>query len=120
MSRARNAVIILILCIIGAYSARKGPQLGLNMMAPEEIKDAVADNRAKRRARGLTLASGKSENLRGAPAGHALGTPNDGNTFDDIDEPPRGDGQGGIGTQSNNPGQNFAPPPPISPSEPEE
>ena len=31
MSRARNAVIIIILCIIGAYTVKKGPQLGLSL-----------------------------------------------------------------------------------------
>jgi len=59
MSKARNAVIIIILCIIGAFSFKKAPQLGLNMPAPEDIKDAVAGGPA-RRTNGpkLTLAGG--------------------------------------------------------------
>jgi len=120
MSRARNAVIIIILCIIGAYSVRKSPQLGLNMPAPETIKDAVAGGPVRRGNPKLTLASGTGEDLRDAVAGHAVGTPNNGNTLGDIGGPPRGQGNGGFGPQSNNPGQNFNPPPVLSPSGPNE
>lgn len=120
MSRARNAVIIIILCIIGAYSVKKGPQLGLNLPGTEDIKDAVAGGPASRRAAnpGLTLAGGEGEALRDAVAGHAVGTPNTGNTLGGVDGPPRGSGNGGFGPQANNPGQNFIPPPPLSPSGP--
>ena len=119
MYRVRNAVIIIILCIIGAYTARKGPQLSMNM-PDSDVKDAVAGHRSHRRP-GLTLASGKSDDLRDAVAGHAVGTPNHGNTLDDVGPPPRGNGEGGFGPQSNNPGNNFTPPPgPVSPSGPEE
>ena len=117
MSRARNAVIIIILCIIGAYSVRKAPQLSL-MPNNDTVKDALAGNRVRRHGPRLTLASGKGEDLRDAVAGHAVGTPNNGNTLDDVGPPPRGDGQGGIGPQSNNPGNNFNPTDPISQSTP--
>ena len=119
MSRARNAVIIIILCIIGAYSVRKAPQLGLNMPAPEQIKDAVAGGPSRRHGPKLTLASGTGEDLRDAVAGHAIGTPNHGNTLGDIGGPPRGDHDGGFGPHSNNPGNNFIPPTTLSPSAPE-
>ena len=121
MTRARNAVIIIILCLIGAYSVRKGPQLALNMPSPDAIKDAVAGHDVGRRNPGLTLASGKGDEMRDAVAGHAVGTPNNGNTLDDVAPPPRGNGAGGIGSLSNNPGQSFTPPvtPVLSPSGPQ-
>jgi len=122
MSRARNAVIIIILCIIGAYSVRKGPQLGLNMPGLEDIKDAVAGGPAKAGRKGsatpLTLAGGEGEALRDAVAGHAVGTPNNGNTLGGVDGPPRGSGDGGFAPQSNNPRGTIPPPPPLSPSGP--
>jgi hypothetical protein len=120
MSRARNAVIIIILCIIGAYSVKKGPQLGLNMPAPEEIRDAVAGNRIRRNAPKLTLASGTGEDLRDAVAGHAVGTPGGTNTLGDVDGPPRGNGNGGFGPLSANNNNNNPPPPPLSPSSPDD
>ena len=122
MSRARNAVIIIILCIIGAYSVRKAPQLGLNMPSVDDIKDAVAGGptTASRRGNGpkLTLSSGKGEELRDAVAGFAVGTPNTGNSLGEIDGPPRGSGNGGFNPLSNNP-RPFNPPPSLSPSGPE-
>lgn len=122
MSRARNAVIIIILCIVGAYTARKGPQLGLNMPAPEDIKDAVAGgpvNAGRKNASPLTLAAGSGEDFRDAVAGHAVGTPNNGNTLGGVDAPPRGSGNGGFGPQSNNPGSFIPPAPPeLSPAGP--
>lgn len=124
MSRVRNAVIIIILCIIGAYTFQKGPQLGLNMPAPEDIKDAVAGGPVSRRANGpkLTLASGKGEDLRDAVAGFAVGTPNTGNTLGEIDGPPRGSGNGGFSPLANNPNNNppYNPPPTLSPSGPQD
>lgn len=124
MSRVRNAVIIIILCIIGAYTVRKGPQLALNM-PNDGIKDAVAGGPVHhRRSPKLTLASGTGEDLRDAVAGHAVGTPGrHGNTLDDVGGPPRGNGDGGFGHPSNNPGNNFNPPinpPEVSPSGPVE
>ena len=120
MSRARNAVIIIILCIIGAYSVRKSPQLALNMPSPESMKDAVAGGPSIRHhGPKLTLASGTGEDLRDAVAGHAVGTPNHGNTVDDVPPPPRGENFHGFGPLSNNPGQNFTPPT-LSPSAPQQ
>ncbi|MCM2305762.1 MAG: hypothetical protein NDJ72_13760 [Elusimicrobia bacterium] len=123
MSKARNAVIIIILCIIGAFSFRSAaPQLGLNMPAPEDIKDAVAGGPVSRGNKGpaLTLASGKGEDMRDAVAGFAVGTPNTGNSVGEIDGPPRGSGNGGFGPLANNPNNNppYNPPPSLSPSGP--
>lgn len=122
MSRVRNAVIIIILCIIGAYSVKKGPQLGLNMPAAEDIKDAVAGNKVRKHGPKLTLASGTGEDLRDAVAGHAVGTPKGSNTLGDVDGPPRGNGNGGISPLSNNNNNNNPPnnPPTLSPSTPNE
>lgn len=125
MSKARNAVIIIILCIIGAFSFRNGgPQLGLNMPSPDDIKDAVAGGPVSRRGNGpkLTLSSGKGEDLRDAVAGFAVGTPQNGNTLGEIGDPPRGSGNGGFGPLANNPNNNppYNPPPPLSPSGPQE
>ena len=122
MSRVRNAVIIIILCIIGAYSVKKGPQLGLNMPAAEDIKDAVAGNRIRRQGPKLTLASGTSEDLRDAVAGHAVGTPGGSNTLGDVGGPPRGNGYGGFGPLSTNNNHNNPPnnPPVLSPSGPQD
>lgn len=127
MSKARNAVIIIILCIIGAYTVKKGPELGLTMPSVEDIKDAVASANPTRASRGagapkLTLASGTGEDLRDAVAGHAVGTPNPGtNTFGEIDGPPRGNGLGGfspLALNNNVPPTNPPPPPNLSPSGP--
>lgn len=126
MSRVRNAVIIIILCIIGAYSVKKGPQLGLSLPLAEDIKDAVAGNPIRRRANApLTLASGKGEDFRDAVAGHAVGTPGGTNTLGDVDGPPRGNGYGGFGPLSNNNNNNNNnppnnPPPSLSPAGPDD
>ncbi len=115
MYRVRNAVIIIILCIIGAYTVKKGPQLALTPDT-DTIKDAVAGNRIRHHGPKLTLASGTGDDLRDAVAGHAVGTPGrHGNTLDDVGPPPRGDGQGYHGHNPNNPGNNFIPPPPPPP-----
>lgn len=122
MQRVRNAVIIIILCIIGAYTVRKAPQLALNT-PDSDMHDGLAGGPSRGRRNGpkLTLASGTGEEMRDAVAGHAVGTPNNGNTLDDVAPPPRGEGRGGFGPQSNNPSQNFNPPPEnLSPSAPEE
>lgn len=124
MSRARNAVIIIILCIIGGFSFKNGPKLGLNMPAPQDIKDAVAGGpiNASRRADGpkLMLTGGSGEDLKDAVAGFAVGTPKTGNTLGEIDGPPRGSGNGGFSPLANNPNNNppYNPPPNLSPSGP--
>lgn len=127
MSRARNAVIIIILCIIGAYTVKKGPELGLTLPTAQDIKDAVAGGPStSRRGNGigspkLTLASGTGEELRDAVAGHAVGTPNNGtNSLGEIDGPPRGNGLGGFSpfAANNNVPPSNPPPPSLSPSGP--
>ncbi len=120
MHRVRNAVVIIILCIIGAMTFKnRAPQLAL--MPAGDIKDAVAGNPVRRGNPKLTLASGAGEDLRDSVAGHAVGTPGPtGNTFGGVGDPPRGSGNGGFGPLSTNPNQNQNPPETISPSEPEQ
>lgn len=120
MHRVRNAVIIIILCIIGSYTVRKAPQLSLN--SPDnEIRDSVAGGPSRHRGGPkLTLASGSGDELRDAVAGHAVGTPNNGNTLDNVPPPPRGEGNGGIGPRGGAPGRNFIPQNPVSQDGPEE
>ena len=110
MHRVRNAVVIIILCIIGAMTFKsRAPQLTLNMPS-NDLKDSVAGNGVHHKAPHLTLASGNGEDLRDSVAGHAVGTPNNHNTVDDVPPPPRGSGNGGFGTLGSNPGQNQNPP----------
>ncbi|MEK7389813.1 MAG: hypothetical protein AAB036_08940 [Elusimicrobiota bacterium] len=122
MKRVRNAVVIIILCIIGAVSVKKkAPELALNVPAPDQIKDAVAGNRIRPR-HPLNVSRGQSDDIRdsiaGNPVGTPQGTPNSTNSLDDIGEPPRGSGNGGFSPlANNNPPYN---PPPLSPSGPEE
>lgn len=125
MSKARNAVIIIILCIIGAFTFKNGgPQLGLNMPGSDDFKDAVAGGPANASRRGnpqgLTLSSGKGDDLRDAVAGFAVGTPQSGNTLGEIGDPPRGSGNGGFAPGANNNNNNppYNPPPSLSPSGP--
>ena len=109
MHRARNAAIIIILCIIGAVTFKsRQPQLGLDMPA---LHDSVSGGPVHRRGPKLTLASAQTEDLKDSVAGHAVGTSdNHGNTLDDIGPPPHGSGNGGFGGVNPNPGQNFVPP----------
>ena len=121
MHRVRNAVVIIILCIIGAVTFKsRAPQLSL--MPTGDIKDAVAGNKVRRGSPKLTLAGGTGEDLRDSVAGHAVGTPgnDNGNTLGGVGDPPRGSGNGGFGPLNANPNQNQNPPEVISPSGPQE
>jgi len=115
MSRLRNAVIIIILCIIGAYTVRKGPQLGMSLPGAQDLKDAIAGGPSQRPAGGLQpiLAGRGGEELRDAVAGHPVGTPQGTNTLGDVDGPPRGNGYGGISPLANNYNVPLNNPPPL-------
>jgi len=119
MQRIRNAVIIIVLCLIGVGIKTNKPasNLGLNMPNAAELKDAVAGHRASRP--GLNLRDGSDDTLRDAVAGHAAGTPAGlgTNTLADVSPPPRGSGNGGFSSLSNNP--RGVAPPPLSPSGPQ-
>jgi hypothetical protein len=126
MRRARNAVVILILCIIGGYSLMKKPALLSMPSTPEEMRDSVHGNPTRASRPGLNFGQTNDGELRDAVANNAAETgsagPN-GNTEGGAPPPPRGSGNGGIGTASHNPGQDLTPPndpPPsdLSPSGP--
>lgn len=99
MNKVRNAVIIIILCVIGASVNRKA-NLGLLLPPPTYIQDTIAGHQAGRH---VVLAPDHSEPLQDAVAGHSAlpprGKPS--NTLGDIPGAPRGNGLGGIGSLPN-------------------
>jgi hypothetical protein len=114
MSKVRNAVIIIILSIIGGYSLNKykHSHLGLSAVPPQEFRDAVAASSSHSKNK-LTLNPDGDEHLRDAlaespaiPTGNGFGP--HGNGGDGTPPPPRGDGNGGLGN-----GPNSLPPTPI-------
>ncbi|MFI5361867.1 MAG: hypothetical protein ACHQ49_07850 [Elusimicrobiota bacterium] len=125
MQKVRNAVIIIILCIIGGYKASR-PAAPLHVTAPTDVyHDAIAGHPINT---GLHLSNGDDDGLHDSVAGNAIPgfqpgfQPNNGqhgNTFEGTPPPPRGGGNGGIGTLgSNNPASNLPPTAPLSPSGP--
>ena len=117
MSRVRNGVVIIILCIIGAYSIfkRSGNELAMPTVA-DELKDTLAANPTNASRRGKNRASLKlppvaDEELKDSLAENpALPSGQDGNTEGQTPPPPRGSGYGGIGTLSSpNPGSELSP-----------
>lgn len=108
MRRARNAVVIIILCIIGNYSLVKKAAPVLDLPGTEELRDAVRGTRASRP--GLNFGQTNDGELRDAVANNAaIGTPR-GNADGSVGAPPRGSGNGGFGPIGTNPGQNLLPP----------
>jgi hypothetical protein len=128
MSRARNAVVILILCIIGGYSLMKKSGPTLTMPANDTLNDAVAGGPAATKASrpGLNFGQTNDGELRDAVANNAAensgAAPIMGNSEGGNPPPPRGSGNGGFGPLGNSgPGQNLPPndpPEDLSPSEP--
>src|SRR5438105_1164604 len=99
MSRVRNAVAIIILCIIGMYSynsRRKAQLLDLPMPAPEVLRDAVAGGPTHTSRRLPPPAPSSDDQLRDSLAanpGAETGRPDNGphgNTQDQTPPPPRG------------------------------
>lgn len=126
MSRARNAVVILILCIIGGYSMMKKAGPTLTMPMNEELRDTVAGNPIRASRPGLNFGQTNDGELRDALANNAAenggGAPQIGSGDGGVGAPPRGSGNGGFGPLGDNVGNNLPPnnPPPgnVSPSEP--
>lgn len=127
MSRARNAVVILILCIIGGYSLMKKSGPTLTMPASDALNDAVAGGPATKASRpGLNFGQTNDGELRDAVANNAAENGGNGPTFGNSDggnpPPPRGSGEGGFGPLgTGGPGQNLTPndpPEDLSPSAP--
>jgi len=126
MQKVRNAVIIIVLCLIGGYEAHKAAPLHLNLPA-DGFRDAVAGRRVNPTNTGLHLSNSDDDQLRDSVAGSAIPGPNGphGNTEDGTPPPPRGGG-GSIGSYSGpNPGSQIPPPSslsqsgPLSPSAPQ-
>lgn len=129
-NRIRNAVIILILCLIGGYRAYKGGAnrkgLALGQPPADLIRDAVAGGPSHRRAEnaGLRLSNTNDDELRDSVAGNAIPAgrrngPTRGDTEDNSNPPPRGGDHHGVGPLNGpNPGQQLPPPAPLSPTAP--
>jgi hypothetical protein len=121
MSKVRNAVVVIVLCIIAAYVSKK-EKATLVMQPPvEQLHDAVAGGPAKisktgKKRRNLNLAPAAEDNLKDALASNpALPPAPLGNTEQGTPPPPRGSGNGGIGPLGDpNPGSELPPPPPVS------
>ena len=91
MNKVRNAVIIIILCIIGAGIAKRKPKLSLVMPPSSELKDAVSGHRIAEPERDLPdeeylPATQLFQRIPGKTS----------NTLGDISAPPRGQARGFI------------------------
>jgi|GEM_PF-2174153 len=130
MRKVRNAVIIIILCLIGGYSSYKPHGLGL-ASAPERLRDAVAGNgigrfpptNASNPNPNLHMSDDDADSLHDSVAGNAV--PGfGGNLGGNVPGAPRGATDGGFGSFSQqNPVSQTAPNPlsqsgPASPSSP--
>ena len=126
MQKIRNAVIFIVLCIVGGYKASQPARhLSLNVPPADALHDALAGDRIKpiNASNPLHLSNSDDDQLRDSVAGNAIpgfhqSGPH-GNTEDGTPPPPRGGGDGGVGTFSGpNPGSQLPPPGQLSPSEP--
>ena len=90
MNKVRNAVIIIILCIIGAgITEHRASKLGMRIPVLTDIRDAVAGHR-------VPLAIRDEEPLAIEDTFHESGVQphSTSNTLGDIPPPPRGQGGG--------------------------
>jgi len=121
MQKIRNAAIIIVLCVISGYKAYKPAAPRLNLLPGDGLHDALAGHRADPINTGLHLSNSDDDNLHDSVAGNAIpGFHNGprGNTEDGTPPPPRGGGDGGVGSFSGpNPGSQI-PPQTLSPSGP--
>lgn len=130
MRKVRNAVIIIILCLIGAYSSYKTGGLGL-LPSSDHLRDAVAGNgrslptNAGNGNPNLHMSDTDADSLHDSVAGNAVPGFGGGN----IPGAPRGSTDGGFGSFSrqnpnsqNSNSQNgsnpLSPSGPASPSSP--
>ena len=129
-NKVRNAVVIIVLCLIGAYKMYKpAPTPTLAMPPADSIRDAVAGNSIGNNHptnASLHLSNTGDDQLRDSVAGNAIpgthqnGGPAHGSTEDQTPPPPRGGDHNGIGNLSGpNPGSQLPPGGgPLSPSGP--
>lgn len=121
MRKARNAVIIIVLCLIGGYEAykpvHKAP-LGLVPPPADSFHDAVSGNRVKpinASNPNLNFSNNNEDSMHDSVAGNAI--PNPANDHF-AGGPPRGATDGGFGSFTvQNPYSQTAPNP-LSPSGP--
>jgi hypothetical protein len=127
-NKVRNAVVIIVLCLIGAYKMYKPAQTPTLGLPPGDvIRDAVAGNGINHpinASNPLHLSNTGDEQLRDSVAGNAIPGSHQngphGNTEDQTPPPPRGGDHNGIGNLGGpNPGSQLPPAPPISPSGPQ-
>jgi hypothetical protein len=122
MQKVRNAVIIIVLCIIGGYEAHKTVPPRLIAPPADNLHDALAGKPVNASRPALNLSNNDDDQLHDSVAGNAIPgfhTGPHGNTEDGTPPPPRGGGDGGVGTFSGpNPGSQLPPPGQLSPSAP--
>jgi hypothetical protein len=125
LRKIRNAVVIIILCLIGAYSAYKPAPLSFSIPPSDFIRDAVAGEPARVSRRPnipeIHATNVSDESLRDSVAGNAVPEAHHsprGTTEDQTPPPPRGGDHSGIGPLGNNNPGSQLPPPPLSPSGP--
>ena len=94
MQKVRNAVIIIVLCIIGGYKAYKPAAPKLNLLPPaDSLHDALAGSPVNASRPGLHLSNSDDDQLHDSVAGNAIpgfrqNGPH-GNTEDETPPPPR-------------------------------
>jgi hypothetical protein len=127
MNRARNAVVVIALCLIAAYSWKKAPLPRFDAPYRRPIRYAEArDAYPRRKSPRLTLARVGEDDLRDAIADDAIADDAGGlpaissSTNRPLDDAPapRGSGAGGFAGLPYDPGHDFDPPPVLSPSGP--
>lgn len=125
MRNVRNAVIIIILCLIGAYTAYRPAPLSFSVPPSDFIRDAMAGEPVKlsRPARipGVQSSNVSDDQLHDSIAGSAVPETHEkprGTSDDQTPPPPRGGDHSGIGPLGNNNPGSQLPPPPLSPSGP--
>ena len=122
MKKMRNAVAIVILCLIGAYKAYKPAAPHLSMPPADSLRDAMADKSvktvktAKTIAPSLKLSPADDDQLHDSVAANPISeaahhdSAPKGGTEDSVPPPPRGGDHSGIGPQSTpNPGSQLSP-----------
>jgi len=118
VTRARNAVIIIALSIIGAYYVRERPGAVVHGVAAH-LRDTVAGTPSRGGRALRTGAAGNGEELRDAVAGYPAIAPLPARTTDHHKvDLPLGSGEGGIEPLPYDPGRSFAPRV-VSPSGPD-
>ncbi|MFI5350579.1 MAG: hypothetical protein ACHQ2Z_13615, partial [Elusimicrobiota bacterium] len=71
MQKVRNAVIIIILCIIGGYKAYK-PVARLILPAADSLRDALSGHPVNASRPGLHLSNSSDDQLHDSVAGNAI------------------------------------------------